>query len=468
MRLTFLLLLCVVLVPAADEVQKPTWASGFGTDQYGTWAEFTAGPDVVRMRYIPGGQVPMRSRLKSEVQHVSIPAFWLAESECTRGLFHRVNSLSRSFWIGPTSASWTTFNYSINDLKDRISRAKRDRFLKILTRHYDETALNDSIDAVAKHFTYIKEDLEADAKLPYPEVADLEAMITKVQAKIDKEYEQLGEQAQLPAEGIAWKDVEDICRNLKKRVAGAKILLPSEAQLVWASRAGQSDEQLRARLDDIAWHAGNSAGFAHSVKSKQPNAWGLYDIFGNEWEWCAGLPRSWHEPAGIANPQPVSEPETAFGTAEKGIADGTIVAVTKTTVVVRSVVDKDGTLSEIDHQYVAKSGFITCDARESGGLDPGMLQTIRDVRVGDRVRVSWVWKGDRRLEAMKRHESKVLFGGSWAASAEESLAVPYRDGDGPGLRLFNVGFRFIISATPSPGVASTAPVQPVESAKPAR
>ncbi|QTZ95618.1 formylglycine-generating enzyme family protein [Streptomyces auratus] len=61
--------------------------------------------------------------------------------------------------------------------------------------------------------------------------------------------------------------------------------LPTEAEWEYACRAGTSGVRY-GELDDIAWYRGNSGGEVHEVATKAPNAWGLYDMIGNVWEWC--------------------------------------------------------------------------------------------------------------------------------------------------------------------------------------
>jgi formylglycine-generating enzyme required for sulfatase activity len=75
--------------------------------------------------------------------------------------------------------------------------------------------------------------------------------------------------------------------------------LPTEAEWEYAARAGTTGASYQilenpewilenvAILDSIAWYSGNSGETPHVVRQKQPNAWGLYDMLGNMWEWTA-------------------------------------------------------------------------------------------------------------------------------------------------------------------------------------
>jgi len=98
--------------------------------------------------------------------------------------------------------------------------------------------------------------------------------------------------ADAPLTSVSWRDARAFCRWLSRR-EGVSYELPTEAQWEYACRGGSytlfsfGDEA--QDLPWYAWFEQNSGGYPHEVGMLRPNAWGLYDMHGNVWEWCRDI-----------------------------------------------------------------------------------------------------------------------------------------------------------------------------------
>ena len=111
--------------------------------------------------------------------------------------------------------------------------------------------------------------------------------------------------ARRPVEQVSWNDATNYCALLTaQELTGGRIptncfyRLPTEAEWEYACRAGTTtrfyygDDLGYTNLINYAWYFGNNSNTTHPVGQKLPNAWGLYDMAGNVFEWC----QDWYGP----------------------------------------------------------------------------------------------------------------------------------------------------------------------------
>jgi formylglycine-generating enzyme required for sulfatase activity len=118
-----------------------------------------------------------------------------------------------------------------------------------------------------------------------------------------------------PVDMVSWQDCQQFLDRLNGRIGAGRVKfqLPTEAQWEYACRAGSTTRYCFGddawQLDAYAWYGKNAKGASHPVGEKRSNGWGLHDMYGSQWEWCADWyeqtyyhylppPGGWCDPAG--------------------------------------------------------------------------------------------------------------------------------------------------------------------------
>lgn len=265
--------------PPAEDNTPPTdvpWASSQGVDGIGAWADLTITGNgvtaVQRFRWIPAGSFTMGSP-EDEPGHFVWSDTWSSETQ------HQV-TLTQGFWMADSECTQRMWKAVMNT-----------------TPSYFSATGDDGLD--------------------------------------------------LPVEQVSWDDIQGASGFLASLVTRAPTFpgaLPTEAQWEYACRAGTTTALYNGAitilgdadapdLDPIAWYSGNSGVYTgeaaptplynttswyanrpdvmhgtHHVKRKTANAWGLYDMLGNVWEWCGDL---WQDDLSSTPVVDPTEPESS-------------------------------------------------------------------------------------------------------------------------------------------------------------
>ncbi|MDR1165661.1 MAG: formylglycine-generating enzyme family protein [Deltaproteobacteria bacterium] len=126
-----------------------------------------------------------------------------------------------------------------------------------------------------------------------------------------------------PVDNVSWNDAQNFLRRLNQKENTDRYRLPSEAEWEYSVRAGSDSIFFfggeRSSLGKFAWFVANADEKTHPVGLKNPNPWGLFDVYGNVWEWV----NDWFSEDYYAD-SPLKDPLGPSETGHKSMRGGSI------------------------------------------------------------------------------------------------------------------------------------------------
>lgn len=207
-----------------EDLPKPEWASDWGRDDFGLWAEFVIEETPIRGRIAGAGHgTPFlrnqgRTSVKQRLRLIPPGTFLMGspdgddEADGDEKPQHKV-TISQAFWMFDSPCTQALWNAVTGDTPSRYKGGDR------------------------------------------------------------------------PVEQISWEDCQKFSKQLSAKFADMELSLPTEAEWEYACRAGTTETRY-GEIDQVAWYSQNSSLETHFVREKLPNQWGLFDTLGNVYEWC--------------------------------------------------------------------------------------------------------------------------------------------------------------------------------------
>jgi formylglycine-generating enzyme required for sulfatase activity len=303
-----------------DQIGKPEWADAIGRDRQGLYVEVQAGPERLRLDWLPGQArdgvqardavieltpPPHGGRLgggRSNGSEASVPSALVSHGRAdlqiagTWGGFETLGRDEFGVWAEVALYSWKhmTVNDPVNTPMSYFNRVAQ-RFRRIPPGRFLMGSPQDEPELESFGADETQHEVTLSRGFWLADSATTQAWWQAVMGNNPSRFQN---NSNNPVETVSWNDAQAFIAQLNAQVQGLSARLPTEAEWEYACRAGTTTPfsfganitPEMVNYDGNYPYAGGVQGQYREqtvpVKSLPPNPWGLYEMHGNVWEWC--------------------------------------------------------------------------------------------------------------------------------------------------------------------------------------